>query len=501
MANYCATTIGKVDADTSNFAGIFNSAVTGVSATVACVSVIFYVVRASILFWRGTHVSRIYLGSVVFSLCLQIYSYITMWGFRIWCPGAVNESFCRSGIFQSSVAETAASFAVLYVVSDRLSGMFPRPELSVSVGARPGGLIPPPLMPPDNVWRACMAVFLFWGSSVVSGLPVIISSTVRARSGLVPMCGIWGYDGVAHIIFHTTIVYVMPVALILTKNAGAQKFPGMDEHWPLMRRALIFYAIHFVLTLPMMVAKSIDYMFKGAPFSSAVGYYELVATILYLFRLLNFVSILDVFERDESRSKTRGERDCEIGGAGDGDFRKGAGCAVRCYCCRRRLAWFGLRWFYGFVIGVLTRLVGRVKSFFRGTRGRGKDGVRDDEKKGKGLPARDELSVSAMEDVDAADNKKGIENPNYVDSDNDSGYAVEAISASEDRVFERNEGEWNDDDEEEKRGARPWSGERGRFVGETAMDIEDRQDCRLPATQDGVILYASTASLPGETVV
>lgn len=481
MAGFCAAQIGHVEDDISYFAGIFNSAVTGTSATASCASAALLVIRAASLFSKGTRISRIYIASLVLALIFQISSSVAVWVIRIWCPGAVTEVFCRAGLFVSSVSEAAASFTVLYVVSDRLSGMFPRPDLSAGVGARGPGASPssPSLLSDDTVWKAWMAVFLFWGSSVVSGLPVIISETVSGPPGVVPMCAIGGYDGVAHIIFHMTVVYVMPAALILTKHAGAQRFPAADDHWPIMRRALIFYALHFVLTMPMMVSKSINYLFKGAPFNSAVGYYELAATILYLFRLLNFVSVFDVLEQEEPRSKRGAD------GRAAEEAQKKGGC-----CCCRCLTGMIPRWMYRFAMG-FECIAGRFKGILRRVMRVGGGGGYDEEKRKGGLPARDELSVTVVDGGGSVDdNKGGIDNPNYVESDNDSGYAIEVVSAAGDRsVEERGETEETE------------LGERGEFVGGDGAAVPECRDWRSPATQHGVILYAAPDFPAAESVV
>ncbi|AAC64046.1 pR78 [rat cytomegalovirus strain Maastricht] len=474
MAGLCAAPIGRVGEGASYFAGIFNSAVTGTSATACCASAALLVVRAAAIFSKGTRISRIYVASLVLALILQISAAAAVWVVRIWCPGAVTESFCRAGLFVSSASEAAASFTVLYVVSDRLSGMFPRPELSASVGVRTPGAAssPPPLLSDDTTWKAWMAVFLFWGSSVVSGLPVVISETVSGPPGVVPMCAIGGYDGVAHIIFHMTVVYVMPAALILTKHAGAQRFPAAEDHWPIMRRALVFYALHFVLTMPMMVSKSINYLLKGAPFDSAVGYYELAATVLYLFRLLNFVSVFDVLDREEARP---------VEGAG-GPPKGGVGC-----CCRRCLIGLAPRWLCLFSAG-FGRVACGLKGLLRRALRRGGGGADDEKRRKGGLPARDELSVTVVDGGGPVDdNKGGIDNPGYLESDGDSGYAVEAASTGGDRVLgEREETEL---------------GERGEFVGGDGADVPAPRDWRAPATQHGVVLYAAPDFPAAESVV
>lgn len=483
MAGYCAAHIGRVGEDASYLAGVFNSAVTGVSSTAGFASILFVVIRTVTLCRKGTRVSRIYIASMFTSLLVQILAYCAMWGLRIWCPGIVTEVFCRSGLFVSSVAEAAASFSVLYVVSDRLTGVFVRAESSAGTGVRASGASATPTSSPtaacESVWRAGISVALFWGSSIIAGLPVVISDTVRTPPGMIPMCGIGGYDGVSHIIFHMTIVYVLPAALILTKNAGAQRFMGADAHWPFVRRVLVFYALHFILTMPMVVSKSIEYLFEGAPFSSAVGYYELVATVLYLFRLFNFASTLDLLEDGalQSEKPENGSREDVLR-----ELQKPGGC-----CCRRCVARLTPRWLYGYLVKVVTRFVGRVRKVLRKVCRIIKGG--DREEKG-GLPFHDELSVTVTEKAEPTDdNKRGIDNPNYVDSDNDSGYAVEVISVKAD-------GGSGDRGAEETE-----LGERGEFVGGSEADTQEPRDWRPPALQHGVILYAAPDFPPEESVV
>lgn len=284
----CPVPLGEVGKTESKFVGIYNSAVTGTFAAVSCASLTLVAVSGSVaLYGKRTIGSNMYVLSLVLANAIQVACFCATWGMRIWCPGMMSDEYCRAVLTLGSISEAAASFFFTYIVLDRvceLGGISENPRYGTKSGRNLKG----------SIW----VCFIAWSSALIIGCPALSGKTLQGKSGMIPVCEFTGTDGIMHLMLHTTVVYVVPSLILMTKHIEARRRAENIAIWSVMRKACIFYTVYFVLVVPVLLAKTASYMNRDLPFPSTYDYIDLIATILYQLRVVDFAFSSDVIIDD-----------------------------------------------------------------------------------------------------------------------------------------------------------------------------------------------------------
>lgn len=284
----CAIPLGEVGTVESKFVGVYNSAVTGTFAAVTCASLTLVTVTGGVaLCGKRTIGAHMYVFSLVLANAIQVACFCATWGMRIWCPGMMTDEYCRVVLTLGSISEAAASFFFTYLVLDRiceLGGICENPKCGTKSGSSLKG----------SLW----VCFVAWSSALIIGCPALSGKTLHGKPGMIPICEFDGTDGIMYLMLHTTVVYVVPALILMMKNIEARRRAESVAMWTIMRKACIFYTVYFILVVPVLLAKTASYMNRDVPFPSRYDYFEMIGTILYQLRVVDFAFSADVIIDD-----------------------------------------------------------------------------------------------------------------------------------------------------------------------------------------------------------
>ncbi|AKE44245.1 a78 [Rat cytomegalovirus ALL-03] len=278
----CLIPMGEMCPEEAFFIGVYNSVVTGAFSAVFGVATIALGITYGVVI-----ASKRVCGPWPFVISLflanvgMLISLAAKWAVRVWWPAMLDDSFCRGALSVGVVSESAGSFFFMFMCLDRMRDI----ERSVSGGAEskraPGGY--------GVFWATVVA----WLSALFFGYPMLVSTSSFQNSGSLPVCELRGDDSITQLMIQSSVVFVVPTLIVISRILSVdKKSPGSAE--VVVRRACCFYMCYFLIMIPALISRTMQYIYVDTPSPSWKDYLNMFATAIYMFRVVIFAFAADI---------------------------------------------------------------------------------------------------------------------------------------------------------------------------------------------------------------